>query len=679
MFSKLAFKNVTKSIRDFTVYFLTLTFGVSLFYVFNSIDSQTALLEVSKAQARIIASLITTIDYVSVFISIILGFLVVYANQFLIKRRKKELAVYMTLGMAKGKISRILILETMIIGVFSLAVGLLVGVFASQWLSVVTAKLFEVDMKAFLFTFSTHAFYKTVLYFGIIFLIVIVFNTIAVSRYKLIDLLNASKKNQKLRFTHLWISVILFLVALVCILTAYHLIIDNGMMEVNSEFTAAIVLGSIGTLLFFMSLSGFLLRVVKANKKLYLKNLNMFVLRQINSKINTTFVSMSVICIMLLVTIGTLSTGIGLSDVLSKDLKGATPYDATYTYYYSYGEDELKRNALADDIAGQMIAHGVDLDGLTRSYAQMTAYYTDHLKYSELFLPGAPSQGKLMEQSKDAAVVCVSQSDYNAAAKLQGRPTVSLRDDEFLINCSYVDMKPVIEYFLNHKDTVVLNGKTLKAQSRQYLDTAFQTSMMMADPGTLIVPDALVEGLKKEIAFLNLQYKDGVTDEQFVAAVEKVYPEESADESSTPYHTSLTKQLVYDQSTGIKTMISYLAIYIGLVFLITSAAVLALQQLSEASDNLERYGLLKRLGAEQRMIDHSLFVQIAIYFMLPLSLAVVHSAVGIYVANSLVAQFGHLDILGNTLITAVFFLVIYGGYFLTTYFGSRSMIHQRQN
>ncbi|WP_444659740.1 FtsX-like permease family protein [Caproiciproducens sp. R2] len=679
MFSKLAFKNVTKSIRDFTVYFLTLTFGVSLFYVFNSIDSQTALLEVSKAQARIIASLITTIDYVSVFISIILGFLVVYANQFLIKRRKKELAVYMTLGMAKGKISRILILETMIIGVFSLAVGLLVGVFASQWLSVVTAKLFEVDMKAFLFTFSAHAFYKTVLYFGIIFLIVIVFNTIAVSRYKLIDLLNASKKNQKLRFTHLWISVILFLVALVCILTAYHLIIDNGMMEVNSEFTAAIVLGSIGTLLFFMSLSGFLLRVVKANKKLYLKNLNMFVLRQINSKINTTFVSMSVICIMLLVTIGTLSTGIGLSDVLSKDLKGATPYDATYTYYYSYGEDELKRNALADDIAGQMIAHGVDLDGLTRSYAQMTAYYTDHLKYSELFLPGAPSQGKLMEQSKDAAVVCVSQSDYNAAAKLQGRPTVSLRDDEFLINCSYVDMKPVIEYFLNHKGTVVLNGETLKAQSRQYLDTAFQTSMMMADPGTLIVPDALVEGLKKEIAFLNLQYKDGVTDEQFVAAVEKVYPEESADESSTPYHTSLTKQLVYDQSTGIKTMISYLAIYIGLVFLITSAAVLALQQLSEASDNLERYGLLKRLGAEQRMIDHSLFVQIAIYFMLPLSLAVVHSAVGIYVANSLVAQFGHLDILGNTLITAVFFLVIYGGYFLTTYFGSRSMIHQRQN
>ncbi|WP_444644721.1 FtsX-like permease family protein [Caproiciproducens sp. R1] len=679
MFSKLAFKNVTKSIRDFTVYFLTLTFGVSLFYVFNSIDSQTALLEVSKAQARIIASLITMIDYVSVFISVILGFLVVYANQFLIKRRKKELAVYMTLGMAKGKISRILILETMIIGVFSLAVGLLVGVFASQWLSVVTAKLFEVDMKAFVFTFSAHAFYKTVLYFGIIFLIVIVFNTIAISRYKLIDLLNASKKNQKLRFTHLWISVILFLLALVCILTAYRLIIDNGMLEVNSQFTAAIVLGSVGTLLFFMSLSGFLLRVVKANKRLYLKNLNMFVLRQINSKINTTFVSMSVICIMLLVTIGTLSTGMGLSDVLSKDLKGATPYDATYTYYYSYGEDELKRNALADDIAGQMIAHGVDLDGLTRSYAQMTVYYTDHLKYSELFLPGAPSQGKLMEGSKDVAVVCVSQSDYNAAAKLQGRPTVSLKDDEFLINCNYSDMKPVIEYFLNHKGTVVLNGKTLKAQSRRYLDTAFQTSMMMADPGTLIVPDALAEGLKKEITFLNLQYKDGVTDEQFVAAVEKVYPEESADESSAPYHTSLTKQLVYDQSTGIKTMISYLAIYIGLVFLITSAAVLALQQLSEASDNLERYGLLKRLGAEQRMIDHSLFVQIAIYFMLPLSLAVVHSAVGIYVANSVVVQFGHLDILGNTLITAVFFLVIYGGYFLTTYFGSRSMIHQRQN
>ena len=347
MFFKLALKNVTKSIRDYTIYFLTLTFGVCLFYIFNSIDSQTAMLKINETQGNIIKSLTQMINYVSVFISVILGFLVVYANQFLIKRRKKELAIYMTLGMAKGKISRILILETLLIGVFSL----LVGVFASQGLSVVTARLFEVDLKAFTFTFSVQAFYKTILYFGIIFLIVMVFNTVSISKYKLIDLLNASKKNQKMRFNHLWISVTLFFVSVACLGVAYHLIIENGMMELNTQFTVSIVLGCVGTLLFFLSLSGFLLRVVQSNKKLYFKNLNMFVLRQINSKINTTFVSMSVICIMLLVTIGTLSTGMGLANVLTKDLKSVTPYDATYTYYYSYGTEDLKRNELAADMA----------------------------------------------------------------------------------------------------------------------------------------------------------------------------------------------------------------------------------------------------------------------------------------------------------------------------------------
>lgn len=680
MFYKLALKNVTKSVRDFTVYFLTLTFGVCLFYMFNSIDSQTGMLSVSKSQYEIMKTLTEMIGYVSIFISVILGFLVVYANQFLIKRRKKELAIYMTLGMAKGKISRIVILETLIIGIFSLAVGLLVGIFASQGLSVVTARLFEVDLKAFTFTFSVEAFYKTILYFGLIFLIVMVFNTVSISKFKLIDLLNASKKNQTMRFSHLWLSVVLFFVSAACLAFSYYLIVENGMMEVNEQFTASLVLGSIGTLLFFMSLSGFLLRVIKSNKMLYFKNLNMFVLRQINSKINTTFVSMSVICIMLLVTIGTLSTGMGLSDVLSKDLRASTPYDATYHYYYSYGEKDLARNQLGDDIAKEMTKQGVDFSGLVKAHAQVTGYESE-LKYGDLILPGSPVIGNqtAMDNVKPQFIMIISQSDFNGAMKLQGKPTVSLKEDEFLINCNFDEIQPMVSYFLDKKGTVELNGKTLKAQSRQFLDASYETNTMLYDLGTLIVPDAMVTGLRKATSILNIQYQEGVTDEMFLASVDKVYPESGSSNAEKPFHLELTKQLVYDQTAGLKTLVSYLAIYIGLVFLITSAAVLALQQLSEASDNIERYSLLKKLGTEERMIHRSLFTQIAIYFMLPLALAVVHSVVGIHVANTVVTQLGHLNILSTTLLTAAIFLLVYGGYFLATYFGSKSMLRQKQN
>ncbi len=332
MFSNLAVKNVKKSIKDYLIYFLTMTFGVCLFYMFNSIDSQTSMMQLSTAQCNYIDALIKLIDSLSVFISVILGLLIVYANQFLIRRRKKELGIYMTLGMNKSKISMMIVFETLIIGVFALVVGLLLGVFASQGLSVLTAKMFKAALTNFYFIFSVNAFYKTLVYFGIIFLVVMAFNTISISRLKLIDLINAQRKNEDIKIRSLYLSVFIFIISVCCLGTAYYLIIKNGMFEYNLEFAGSIILGSIGTLLFFFSLSGFLLRVVQSNKKLYYKKLNMFVLRQINSKINTTFVSMSVICIMLLLTIGALSSGMSLSSVLSQDLDKKTPYDVSFIY-----------------------------------------------------------------------------------------------------------------------------------------------------------------------------------------------------------------------------------------------------------------------------------------------------------------------------------------------------------
>ncbi len=261
--------------------------------------------------------------------------------------------------------------------------------------------------------------------------------------------------------------------------------------------------------------------------------------------------------------------------------------------------------------------------------------------------------------------------------QLQGRPTVSLKEDEFLINCNYSEVQPLLSYFLNTKGTVQLNGKNLRAQSTQLLENSYQTNAVRSDTGTLIVPDSAITGLQKMNSILNIQYKQNVTDETFLASFDKVYPDTDSHNDQKPFQMQITKQHVYDQAAGLKTIISYLALYIGLVFLITSAAVLALQQLSEASDNMERYALLKKLGTEEKMIHRSLFTQIAIYFMLPLSLAIVHSVVGIHVANMVVAQFGHLNILNTTLATAALFLIVYGGYFLATYFGSKSMLRQK--
>ncbi len=665
MFFKLALSNVKKSVKDYAVYFLTLSFGVCLFYMFNSIDSQQSMLLLSESQQGIIKSMIQIISGLSVFVSIILGFLIIYANRFLIRRRKKELGLYMLLGMEKGRISRILVLETFIISLISLGVGLLVGVFASQGLSVVSAKMFEVNLSNFHFVFSIGSFLKTILYFGIIFLVIMLFNVVAVSKYKLIDLLNASKRNENLKVKNPGISVLIFLISFACIGYAYRCIIHNGMMEVNFEFWQAIFFGSLGTLLFFMSLSGFLLKVLKANKRVYLKGLNMFVLRQINSKINTNFVSMTVICIMLLVTIGALASGIGMASAFSDGIKEAAPFDASIRSYY---DEENNESALPDDTEITKII-GDKLDEISDEHLEISLYLLP-IKYGDIIRESGIGDDRKFSLGSftETGIAAMKLSDYNSVLKMQKKQPVSLGDNEYLFNCNYDAVK---EYYEKQKyESIMLDGKEYKLYKDTMFGVQYETSMMLSDAGTFVLPDKALEKYKPVQKILNINYKGNTQfcEEKFKG---EILP------SLSIKATGITAQTIKDQSLGIKVLVSYIAIYIGLVFLITSVAVLALQQLSESSDNIERYALLREIGAEERMINKALFAQIFIYFMMPLALAIVHSVVGLYVANRVIIVVGRTNIVWNTVVAAIIFLAVYGAYFLATFLSCKGMIREK--
>ena len=199
MLFKLSLKNIKKSFKDYTIYFLTLVLGVTIFYMFNSLDSQQAMLQVTQSQKELIKLMISMLGMISVFIAVILGLLIVYANNFLINRRKKEFGIYMTLGMGRRQISKIILMETIIIGIISLVVGIVVGIFGSQFMSILVAKMFQADMTKFEFVFSAESCMKTCIYFAIMYVAAMLFNTFTISKYKLINLLNASKKNEKVK------------------------------------------------------------------------------------------------------------------------------------------------------------------------------------------------------------------------------------------------------------------------------------------------------------------------------------------------------------------------------------------------------------------------------------------------------------------------------------------------
>lgn len=667
MYFKLSLKNVKKSFRDYTIYFITLCFSVSIFYIFNSIEAQKAMMEISASANTMMKTITQLMGAISVFVTFILAFLIIYANRFLIRRRKKELGIYMTLGMEKGKMAKLLVCETFLIGILSLGVGLLIGVLLSQGLSVVTARLFEVDMTGYQFIFSSSAFIKTLIYFGIIFVLVMIFSTFSISQYKLIDLIYGDRKNETQRLRNPVVTIILFILSILCLGLAYGFVLKNGIGTFDYRLVTEMVLGAVGTFLFFASLSGFFLKIIQSNKKRYYKDLNMFILRQINSRINTAHISISFICLMLFCTIGILSTGLGANSALSAGYRFSTPFDASF---YTQGQASVIEKFKTYDF---------DILSYADGYVEFSLYQPENVTKGLIFdrvQDMIPPENK--EKLQKSPMVFIKLSDFNKLMALQGQEEIRLGENQVALFSDYAeyyaDLKECLETFINMKYPVTLNGIDYEVYPTLQTKGVYTTSASVIMTA-LVVPDPMVEGCKVEETILSLNCKgEG-------KAMQRKLENDLFDLGNK--HQGLWQKIQVYGSTaeevksiiaGSKATVSFVCVYLGLIFLLTSAAVLALQQVSEAADNRKRYEILQKIGAEDKLIHSALLKQIAIYFILPLALAVIHSVVGIKVANDVLTIMGGINALANIIITALLITLVYGSYFIATYYSSKRIL-----
>lgn len=679
MYSKMAINNVKKSFKDYTIYFLTIAFAVCIFYSFNSIGAQKAVLEMTNSTGDYIDLIQMFISILSVFVSFILSGLILYANNFLIKKRKKELAIYMTLGMSKGKISKIFISETLIVGVGSLVVGLLLGLLASQGLSLFTAKLFEADMSQFKFIISGSAIIKTVLYFALIFGVIIIFNTRIISKYKLIDMINAERKNEEIKIKSTLISSIIFIISSAILIAAYYLVTKSGLNPEDNRFKLSIILGIIGTVGVFFGISGFLLAIIRKSKNIYFKNLNIFITRQISSKVNTYFISMSIISLMLFVTIVSLSTGFAAKNALEAGI--VAPFDASVKLNI-YEESKYK--------SVEEIMKKVNHDFKDDKYIFFNEYKIKGIDVADILKDYAVGSLKNdIDNGKErwGFIKALKISDYNKIRDIYGEKPLNLSNDEVLVLSNAETAKESVKNLIKSNTTIDINGKEYKVANKEYLNEAIWNSAMLDNTLTLIVPDNINEDMELVSAYMDVNYNNpndikaeenmletfnamgGITNDAGNSSSYK----DSEDISMLPMFIT-TKQSVYASNRGTSTMVLYLALYLGVVFLISSAAVLALQQLSEASDSSDRYKALKRIGATEKMINKSIFKQTGIYFVMPLIPAIISSIVGINVVNDFLEIYGKSNIIPASLITLVVLIVVYGGYFYVTYTGYKSII-----
>ncbi len=679
MLFKLSLKNISKSIKDYTIYFFTLILGVAIFYVFNAIDDQTIMLNVSSSTYEIIKLLTQILSGVSVFVSFILAFLIIYASRFLIKRRNKEFGIYLTLGMSKRKISLILFFETLIIGIASLALGLGIGVSLSQLMSIVVANMFEANLTKFTFIFSKSACLKTLLYFSIMYLVVMIFNTINISKCKLIDLIHANKKSEKIKLKNPYLCTIIFILS--CILLGYAYYEVTGDISTLSDYKiySSIAFGALATFFIFWSLSGLLLRIFMSLKKVYYKGLNSFTLRQFSSKINTTVFSTTIICLMLFITICVLSTALSMKNSLNKNLTTFAPHDIEFAQTIPDSNDEetsdtQKANAQLS-LAEVLKKNGLDIQKAFQNITYFSLYYDDTINLKETL-------GSYFETVKksypylryDTPVILMKNTDYNNIAESFNLEKVTLKKHEYVVVGNYKEMINIQNEALKRNIKITINNQEYTPKYKKAIYGFYEMGSQETETGFIVLPD---ETLNDKQKFRNQMIADYKGDSNTIE--EKLNSIINNDTFYLDYGiTYNTKKDIREASIGLGALVTFLGLYLGIIFLISCAAILALKELSESSDNVQKFNMLRKLGVDEKMINKTLFTQIGIFFMFPLILAIIHSIFGTMFCNTILKTMGISFNLKAVILTSSLIVFIYGGYFLVTYFCSKNIIKENR-
>lgn len=643
MYCKIALGNIKRSLHNYTIYFLTLMLGICIFYLFNALESQSSMLELTSSKAELIQNLVDALSAVSVFVAVILGFLVVYANRFLIHRRKKEFGIYLTLGMNRFSVAKILLYETIFVGMFSLGVGLLIGIFLSQGMAAVVANLLNVRLSQFHFVFSPASCLKTISYFAIIDGIVLVWNIKIVTVSSLMNLIYGEKKNE-MQVSHLGRSVILFVFSILLMIAGYIPLVISPVRDFTGQPLIAGAGALIGSYLFFRSLSGMVLWI-KTRGKGYLKNLNMVVIRQIAARVRTTSGSMAMISLLLAASITMFCGGLGIYDTLRNNLFGRTPFDVSI----------LARS-------GHEISNGI------------CAYFEDAGLDLKQF-SSKQSHAQLYKQTINGiSTIVLSQSECNQILSMENKPAIELKEGEFAVISN--DTK---EKLSEKEEQITVFGKNLTRHQNRILNTYLWN--MSVNSGlckqVLVVHDSILKGKSAQFELLNFSFANQISENDFRSALEKTYGDDYISQASlvirnNAYVNVNTREGMYGEVSDLRTAIIFVVLYVATIMILSCATILSLQQLTQIEDSRNVYVMLEKLGADQKMINQAIFRQISFSFLLPLILAVFHAGVGIL---SVIPKFipENKIYLGTILVTVSILFVLYGGYYFVAYQGAKSI------
>ena len=683
MLGKLSFRNAKRQAKDYCIYFITVIISVALMFSFNSIATSNDISELSSYMA----SFSKAISGISILIVLVMAWLINYCMRFMLEKRSKEFGTYQILGIEKKSISNIFTLENIMIGGIAFIIGIALGTFIYQILTSIIMNLFNQPYQIEI-SFNIKAVGMTAIYFFGIFALVLLNCRRKIKKTKVYDLLYASKKNENNMIKNAKGNVILFTLSIALLVGA--ILINNNEFTnasnmIGRNIFIAIIMLIVGIYLFYISISSFIVKRYLNNKSRKYKKDNMFLYRNLTSKINTMSLSLGTIALMFTIILIGGNVALLMNNMINNEIEMGYPYEimiSTADGDFSKYKEYIEKNTKVKDMYEYRL-YNIKEIGLSTAFEK------------------TPFKGTIDKEIDSV----LSLTDYNKLREILGYEKVDLQDDEIMINCLKT-AKGGLEKYTKENDKTKIVGKDVKIKeirSENIAQVGFNGSYY-----AIIVPDSLIPLIEKEdqrlrdkndnnstivteqedgadkIYYLDFAYNfvattENMTDEKFykelsnyiIKQEREIAGEVNGEEQNYNIEISLanvqTKGERMSQTKSFYTIMSFLAFYVALIFVMATATLLAIQQLSDSEKYKYRYELLRKLGVDELQINRTIFKQLLFYFAIPMVLPVIISIpVILGVGQIFTVAVTMEEIFKNICIMLGMFILVYGIYFIAT-------------
>lgn len=681
MFVKLAWRNMRRSLRDDLIYFLTLSLGIALFYSFNAVVSQDLTRVVDTNILYQLTALPKLFRHISGTVTLVFAFLIVYANRFLLKRRAREIGLLLCLGMNRRRLLAVFALELLFVSASAVVIGLLLGLFVSQWLSVLLLRSVDASVMPYRFVFSARSLLLSLLYFGLVDVASLLVLAISLRRFHLIDLIHPARRQPVTSRRRLIAFTLVFVAGVIVLALAYRAGFALELDRLGADLGRPVLPGIIGTYLIFGGLSGVIALLVKACPSLYYRGLRPFTMRSLIGRTRMSWLALGTTTLLLFLTFSILAAGLSFIRTVS-DVFRREQLHADFRCVITTDTNEKPRQADVDTAAEHVIAffekrlpHSVARTGLVCQldadavmWVTSDGEVSDHAMH-DAFLNAIDMPTPAYDFSaSDTGLGLLTWSDASAlfpkgtaAVPSEARDTIALLDGSTQKD---VDPGEWGAFLAAHATALRLGDRHFAVPATiRVVEPAKEEDYLYDSDGMrfLIVPDDAISDADSNITsycrHVVMMFPEGVTPDEARQVLNEwrahIYGE------GTPSDTPFENLWLIDQSraeereetasiTLFKLFFTLILLYIGFTFLLTTVAVLALQQLTEFYDRRDEYRLLRLLGATKKRVRRQITAQTTLYFFLPLVLAALHTLVGYRILTS--GSLGTLGLLSHSIL-----------------------------